>query len=122
LEGIIMALKLTEEKKWLKLGAATLLSVGMLAACGDGEDDVDVDVNDPVEDVNPGDDVDTDVDVIPDDGTDTDVDVDTDDGTDADVDVDTDDGTDTGADIEDSGEGVVDDKKDDENIEDGNNG
>ncbi|NYF24449.1 hypothetical protein [Sporosarcina sp. JAI121] len=97
-----MNLKLTGEKKWLKLGAATLLSVGMLAACGDGdEDDVNVDVNEPVEDVNP------------DDGTDTDVDVDTDDGTDTDVDVDTDDGTDTDVDVEgdDDGDGVVDDKK-----------
>ena len=33
LEEIEMTLKLTGEKKWLKLGAATLLSVGMLAAC-----------------------------------------------------------------------------------------
>ena len=33
-----MALKLTGEKKWLKLGTATFLSVGMLAAYGDGED------------------------------------------------------------------------------------
>jgi len=100
-----MALKLTGEKKWLKLGAATILSVGMLAACGDGEDDVDVDVNDPVEDVNPSDGTDTDVDADTDDGTDADVDVDTDDGTDADVDVDTDGGTDTDADSDDGTEG-----------------
>ncbi|AMQ04639.1 MULTISPECIES: hypothetical protein [Sporosarcina] len=98
-----MALKLTGEKKWLKLGAATILSVGMLAACGDGEDDVDVDVNNPVEDVDPNDGTDTNVDVDTDDGTDADVDVDTDEGTDtdadtdADVDVDTDEGTDTDA-------------------------
>lgn len=66
-----MDLKIKGEKKWLKLGAATLLSVGMLAACGDGDDD---DVNEPVEDVNP------------EDGTNTDVDLDTDDETDKDVD------------------------------------
>jgi len=90
-----MAMKLTGEKKWLKLGAATILSVGMLAACGDGEDDVDVDVNNPVEDVDPSDGTDTNVDVDTDDGTDADVDVDKDDDADADVDVDTDDGTDT---------------------------
>lgn len=65
---------LTEDKKWLKLGAATFLSVGLLAACGDGEDDVDVDVDNPPADVNDGSDVDMD------DGTD----VDLDDGTDAD--------------------------------------
>ncbi|WP_342539412.1 DNA primase [Sporosarcina sp. FSL K6-1540] len=100
-----MALKLTGEKKWLKLGAATILSVGMLAACGDSEDDVDVDVNNPVEDVDPNDGTDTNVDVDTDDGTDADVDVDTDDGTDADVDVDTDDGTDTDADSDDGTEG-----------------
>lgn len=100
-----MALKLTGEKKWLKLGVATILSVGMLAACGDGEDDVDVDVNNPVEDVDPNDGTDTNVDVDTDDGTDADVDVDTDDGTDADVDVDTDDGTDTDADSDDGTEG-----------------
>ena len=36
------------DRNWLKLGAAALLSVGVLAGCGDGEeDDVDVDVNDP---------------------------------------------------------------------------
>ncbi|HJF33425.1 MAG TPA: DNA primase [Sporosarcina psychrophila] len=97
-----MDLKLNGEKKWLKLGAATLLSVGMLAACGDKDDDVDVDVNKPVEDV------------TPDDGTDTNVDLDTDDGTDTDVDLD--------ADIEDDGDGVVDDKKDDDHIEDGSDG
>jgi hypothetical protein len=68
-----MDLKLNGEKKWLKLGAATLLSVGMLAACGDGDDDdVDVDVNHPVEDVNP------------DDGTDSNVDVDIEDESDGD--------------------------------------
>jgi hypothetical protein len=40
------------------------------------------------------------------------------------VDVDTDDGTETDVDahIEDGGEGVVDDKKDDEHIEDGSDG
>jgi hypothetical protein len=58
-------LKITSDMKWLKLGAAAFLSVGMLAGCVD--DDGDVDVITP-----PGD-------------------VDTDDGTDADIDVDVDD-------------------------------
>lgn len=43
---------ITEDKKWMKLGAATFLSVGLLAACGDGKDDVDVDVNNPPADTN----------------------------------------------------------------------
>lgn len=35
--------------KWLKLGAAAFLSVGMLAACGDGDGDDDtIEVDDPV--------------------------------------------------------------------------
>lgn len=72
---------LTEDKKWLKLGAAAFLSVGLLAACGDGEDDTDVDVNNPPADVDDG----------VNDGTDTDVDLDVDDGTDTDLDTDTDD-------------------------------
>jgi hypothetical protein len=67
LEEISMKL-LTEDKKWLKLGAAAFLSVGLLAACADGEDDTDVDVDNPPADV--------------DDGTDTDVDLDVDDGAD----------------------------------------
>ncbi|WOV86023.1 hypothetical protein QWT69_08620 [Sporosarcina oncorhynchi] len=58
---------LTEDKKWMKLGAATFLSVGLLAACGDGKDDVDVDV-----DNNPPADVDVDVDDGVDDGVDMD--------------------------------------------------
>lgn len=45
-----MDLRINGEQKWLKLGVATLLSVGMIAACGDGnDDDLDVDVNEPVE-------------------------------------------------------------------------
>lgn len=82
LEEISMKL-LTEDKKWLKLGAAAFLSVGLLAACGDGDDDTDLDVNNPP--------ADTDVD----DGTDTDVDLDVDDGTDTDADTETDTNTDT---------------------------
>ncbi|MDW0115620.1 hypothetical protein QTL97_01545 [Sporosarcina thermotolerans] len=65
---------LTEDKKWLKLGAATFLSVGLLAACADGEDDTDVDINNPPADVE--------------DGTDTNVDLDVDDGSDTDTDTD----------------------------------
>ena len=75
---------LTENKKWMKLGAATFLSVGLLAACADGEDDTDVDVNNPPADVDDG----------VNDGTDTDVDLDVDDGTDTDT------GTDTGTDFD----------------------
>ncbi|MFJ8065764.1 hypothetical protein ACIQYS_14125 [Psychrobacillus sp. NPDC096426] len=33
------------ERKWWKIGAATFLSVGLLAACGDGEDESEVDDN-----------------------------------------------------------------------------
>lgn len=33
------------ERKWWKIGAATFLSVGLLAACGDGENESDVDDN-----------------------------------------------------------------------------
>lgn len=33
------------EQKWWKIGAATFLSVGLLAACGDDNDDPDVDDN-----------------------------------------------------------------------------
>jgi hypothetical protein len=62
-------LETTKDMKWLKLGAAAFLSVGMLAGCADG-DDVDV--------INPPGDVDTD------DGTDADVDVDVDDDMDDD--------------------------------------
>ncbi|TQR14093.1 hypothetical protein [Psychrobacillus soli] len=43
-------------QKWWKIGAATFLSVGLLAACGDDPDDNDL--NDPVEE-----DVDLNVDV-----------------------------------------------------------
>lgn len=35
--------------KWLKLGAAAFLSVGMLVACGDGDGDDDtIETDDPV--------------------------------------------------------------------------
>lgn len=74
-------MKLITDKKWLKLGAATFLSVGLLAACADGEDDTDVDVNNPPADVEDG----------VDDGTDTNVDLDVDDDTDTGTDTDTDD-------------------------------
>ncbi len=30
-------------QKWWKIGAAAFLSAGLLGACGDGEDDVNVD-------------------------------------------------------------------------------
>lgn len=32
-------------QKWWKIGAVAFLSVGLLAACGDGENDSDVDDN-----------------------------------------------------------------------------
>lgn len=32
-------------QKWWKIGAAAFLSVGLLAGCGDGENDSDVDDN-----------------------------------------------------------------------------
>ncbi|WP_342599938.1 hypothetical protein MHB48_02195 [Psychrobacillus sp. FSL H8-0483] len=32
-------------QKWWKIGAAAFLSVGLLAACGDGENESDVDDN-----------------------------------------------------------------------------
>ena len=32
-------------EKWWKIGAAAFLSVGLLAACGDGENESDVDDN-----------------------------------------------------------------------------
>ena len=32
-----------ERKKWWKLGLAAFLSVGLLAGCGDGENEPDVD-------------------------------------------------------------------------------
>ncbi len=83
---------LTENKKWLKLGAATFLSVGLLAACGDGEDDTDVDVNNPPADVEDG----------VNDGTDTNVDLDVDDGTDTDTGTDFDNDSDTDTDSDDS--------------------
>ena len=37
------------ERKWGKIGAATFLSIALLAACGDDPDDNDI--NEPVEDV-----------------------------------------------------------------------
>ncbi|HSI65773.1 MAG TPA: hypothetical protein VK947_00020 [Planococcus sp. (in: firmicutes)] len=33
------------QNKWLKLGAASFLSLGMLAACGDNEDQPEVDID-----------------------------------------------------------------------------
>ncbi|CAM3060595.1 DNA primase [Filibacter tadaridae] len=79
-----MKMKLTGEKKWLKLGAAAMLSIGMLAACGDDDDDTNVNVDNPPADVET------------DDGTDSDVNVDIDENLD---DEDVDDGT-----VEDSDE------------------
>ncbi|WP_391206942.1 hypothetical protein [Psychrobacillus sp. L4] len=40
-----MTLKTLAEEKWWKIGAATVLSVGLLAGCGDGKDDTIVDDN-----------------------------------------------------------------------------
>lgn len=37
--GIIMIKKSVTGQKWWKIGAAAFLSVGLLGACGDGEDD-----------------------------------------------------------------------------------
>ncbi|GGA23486.1 hypothetical protein [Psychrobacillus lasiicapitis] len=51
-----MTMNLNKGHKWWKLSAATFLSVGLLAACGDDPDDNDM--NDPVEE-----DVDLNVDV-----------------------------------------------------------
>ncbi|MTD31614.1 DNA primase [Planomicrobium sp. YIM 101495] len=67
------------QQKWLKLGAATILSVGMLAACG-GEDD-QLEFEDPGADFEDGgdegpapevndEDGETDLDQNPDEGTD----------------------------------------------------
>ena len=36
-------------QKWWKIGAAAFLSIGLLAACGDGDDDVDDNVDEEVE-------------------------------------------------------------------------
>jgi len=36
-----MSLNAIAGQKWWKIGAAALLSVGLLAACGDGDDDAD---------------------------------------------------------------------------------
>jgi len=38
-----MTTKSIAERKWWKIGAATFLSVGLLAACGDGENESNVD-------------------------------------------------------------------------------
>lgn len=57
-----MVLKINGELKWLKLSAAALLSVGMLAACGDGEDD-DVNVINPPGNEDTDDETDVDVDL-----------------------------------------------------------
>ena len=38
-----MAKNAIERKKWWKLGLAAFLSVGLLAGCGDGENESDVD-------------------------------------------------------------------------------
>ncbi len=46
------------ERKWGKIGAATFLSIALLAACGDDPDDNDI--NEPVEDVDLNVDVDND--------------------------------------------------------------
>lgn len=68
-----MNTKIIGEKKWLKLGAAAVLSIGLLSACGDGDnDDTDIDVNDPVDDVDMHDDVDLDDDIMNDDSNDDD--------------------------------------------------
>ncbi len=57
-----MKTEILKNKKWLKVGAAAFMSVTMLAACGDGEDD-DVDLITPPEDVNENDGTESDVDV-----------------------------------------------------------
>lgn len=38
-----MTMKSIAGEKWWKIGAAAFLSVGLLAGCGDGENDSDVD-------------------------------------------------------------------------------
>jgi hypothetical protein len=38
-------MKTLVEEKWWKIGAAAVLSVGLLAGCGDGKDDSNVDDN-----------------------------------------------------------------------------
>ena len=59
-----MNTKIIGEKKWLKVGAAAVLSIGLLSACGDGDnDDTDINVNDPVDDVELNDDMNDDVDL-----------------------------------------------------------
>ncbi|BAQ10754.1 ABC-type amino acid transport/signal transduction systems, periplasmic component/domain [Bacillus sp. OxB-1] len=60
-----MKLAKPENKRWLKLGAATILSVSMLAACADDNDpdDVDVNVDNPPADVDDGTDTNIDMDV-----------------------------------------------------------
>lgn len=76
-------------KNFIKVGAAALLSVGILSACGDDEPDVndnDVNVDEPA--VVPEDD--PNVDVVPEGDVDTDTDMDTDTDTDTDMDADTD--------------------------------
>lgn len=40
-----MTMKTLAEEKWWKIGAAAVLSVGLLAGCGDGKDDNNVDDN-----------------------------------------------------------------------------
>jgi hypothetical protein len=76
-EEIVMV---TNKSRLLKVGAAAVLSVGLLSACGDdGDDDIIIDDPDNGE-------------VDPNDGTDNDVDIDMDDTDDnPDEDVDTDD-------------------------------
>lgn len=65
-------LKITKDMKWLKLGAAAFLSVGMLAGCAD-DDDGDVNITPPPADIDT------------DDGTDADINVDVDDTNDEDI-------------------------------------
>ena len=40
-----MTMKSIAGEKWWKIGAAAFLSVGLLAGCGDGENESDVDDN-----------------------------------------------------------------------------
>ena len=61
----------TSKGRLLKVSAAAILSVGLLAACGDDGDGDDIIIDDPIEEeVNPEDDTDADVDVDMDDGND----------------------------------------------------
>lgn len=54
--GPTMSFKLSKNTNLLKVGAAALLSVGILGACGDNDTDIDdTDINEPVEDVTPND-------------------------------------------------------------------